>query len=68
MILSVCFVVSVYHSCSGGEAEDYIKCEQIGGGSPIHVNNFSNLLVAGSERHTSTHAMYVLLLLMTAPM
>ena len=30
---------------SGGEKEDYIKCEQIGGGSPRHLNNLSYLFI-----------------------
>ena len=27
LIFVVCFVISVYHGCSGEEKEDYIKCE-----------------------------------------
>ena len=32
--------------------EDYIKCELIGGGSPRHINTFSNLLIVGWPLHT----------------
>ena len=50
--LFVCFVVSVYY---GGEVEDYIKCELIGGGSPRHLNTFSNLfIVAVHYTHSNT--------------
>ena len=37
--------------------EDY-KCELIDGGSPRHLNIFSNLFIVGCTLHTSTHAMY----------
>ena len=38
----VYFVVSVYHSCSEGKKEDYIKCEMIGGLSLRYLNTFLN--------------------------
>ena len=43
--------------------EDYIKSEQIGGGSPRHL---FFIIVAVPSTHTNT--CYVLLLLVTAPM
>ena len=49
MFLFVCFVVCVYHSCSGGEKEDYIKCELIGVGSPRHF--FQLFFVVGCTIH-----------------
>ena len=45
---------------SGGEEEDYIKCELIGGGSSRYLNTISNLcIVAVHYTHTATHAICV---------
>ena len=57
--MAVCFLIKYFFSCfkcsffffvvvcvyqrSGGEVEDYIKCELIVGGSPRYLNTFSNL-------------------------
>ena len=39
--------------------EDYIKSEQIGGGSPRHLNTFSSLYICWLyTTHLSIHAMY----------
>ena len=40
---------------------DNIKCELIGGGSPKHLNTFSNLIVV-AVHYTHIYAGYVLLL------
>ena len=43
----------------GGEMEDYIKCELIGGVSPGHLNSFSNLFIVGLyATHRSPYVMY----------
>ena len=55
-LLCLCIYVS-----SGGEVHDYIKCEPIGGGSPRHLNTFSNLFIVAmhcTHTHIATHAMY----------
>ena len=50
-----------YHSCSGGEKADYIKCEVIGGGSPRHLKPFSNLkLLAALHTYQYTLCMVVI--------
>ena len=59
MFLFVCFVVCVYHSCSGGDKEDYIKCELIGVGSPRHLFQFLLLLLAVHYTYINTRR-YVL--------
>ena len=50
---------------SGGEEEDYIKCELIGGGSPRHLNTISNLYIV-AVHFTYNNTCYVLLLCMAA--
>ena len=47
--------------------EDYIKYEMVGGGSPRHLNTFSNLFCCCCTLHTSLHLKYCPLLL-TVPM
>ena len=43
--------------------DDYIKCELIGGGSPRHLNTFSNLfIVAVHYKHINTGSVWLLLL------
>ncbi len=37
--------------------EDYIKCEQISGGSPRHLNNFSNLSIVAVIKLIPIHIM-----------
>ena len=37
--------------------EDYIKCELVGGGSPRHLNTFSNLFIVAVHY---THIQYML--------
>ena len=40
--------------------EDYIKCEQIGGGSPTHLNTFSNLfIVVVDYTHVYQHVLCI---------
>ena len=48
-----------YSLSSGGEVEDYIKCELIGGWSPRHLNTLSNIF------KVIISTCYVLLLLLT---
>ena len=47
--------------------ENYIRCELITGGSPRHLNTFSNL-VNYCCTYTHINTCYVLLLLLTVPM
>ena len=63
--LFVCFCISWLSS--GGEVEDYIKCELSGGGSPRHLNSFSNLSIV-AVHYTHINTCYVLLLWVTVPM
>ena len=55
----VCFVVCVYHSCSGGEKDDSIKCRLIVGGSPRYSNTFSNFFLLLLYTHTNQHMLCI---------
>ena len=44
--------------------EDYIKCELIGGGSPRHLNTFSNLLIV-AVHYTNQHMLCIGVILYT---
>ena len=65
-ILNYLFVLLFVYISSGGEVEDYTKCELIGGGSPIHLYTFSNLFIA-AVHYSQISTCYVSLLLLTTP-
>ena len=44
--------------------EDYLKCELMGGGSPRHLNTFSNMFII-DVHYTHGNTCYVVLLLLT---